>query len=56
MFYYDNYIVPSIYFNPEENIVPLDQWEQPEFELIQANFWLSGEKMVAIMMEAKDSG
>ena len=29
MFYFDNYIEPSLFFNPEENMVPLDQWDLP---------------------------
>ena len=56
MFYYETYIKPSFYFNPEENVLPLEQWESPELALRQGNFWMSGSKVVAAMLEAKDTG
>ena len=56
MFYYENYIEPSFFFNPDENIVPLDLWDQSDYVLKEGKFWLSGEIIVARLMEAKDIG
>ena len=56
MFYFDNYIEPSLFFNPEDNMVPLDQWDLPQAVLVQGNFWMSGEKFISAMIQAKDVG
>jgi hypothetical protein len=56
IFYYEMFLEPSIIFKPEENIVPLELWNSPEFVIVWSKFWMSGEIIIQKILEVKDEG